>query len=224
MIKISPFKAYRYNPEKVSNIESVVAPPYDIISPQERDELYSRHSYNIIRVILGKEHLDDSESNNKYTRARDFLNLWVSEGIVVQDKTPAVYVLSQKFFVGAQGYQERTGFICLLDVNASDVIPHEQTRPEPKVDRLNLIKQCRAHFSPIFLLYQEKNNAPVIEKLLTEIKTSRTPDTEFRDLSGIDQMLWKITDENIIAQAVNVMNESTALIADGHHQIGRAHV
>jgi len=222
MIKISPFQAYHYNSRVVSNIESVVAPPYDIISLKERDELYSRHPYNIIRVILGKEHLGDSESDNKYTRARDFLNLWISKEIVIQDKAPAVYVLSQKFFAGAQGYRERTGFICLLDVNASDVVPHEKTRPEPKVDRLNLLKQCRTHFSPIFLLYQEKNNAHVIEELLTEVKTSKTPDTEFRDLSGTDQMLWRVADENIVIRIVNVMSESAALIADGHHRFAVA--
>jgi len=103
MIKISPFKAYRYNPEKVSNIESVVAPPYDIISPQERDELYSRHSYNIIRVILGKEHLDDSESNNKYTRARDFSTCGFQKESLFRIKPPQYTFYPRNFLLEPRG-------------------------------------------------------------------------------------------------------------------------
>ena len=72
MVKVSAFQGVVYNQDKV-NIADVIAPPYDVISPSERDDFYEKSTYNIVRLILGKEYDGDYELENKYTRAaRDF--------------------------------------------------------------------------------------------------------------------------------------------------------
>jgi uncharacterized protein (DUF1015 family) len=61
---IAPFKGVTYNFDKITNIEKVVAPPYDVISDREQDEYYKKDPYNIVRLILGKRKMGDSDWDN----------------------------------------------------------------------------------------------------------------------------------------------------------------
>ena len=68
MPNIQPFEGLRYNLAQVGNLSDVIAPPYDVISPQQQDELYAKHENNSVRLILAKQYPDDDEQNNRYTR------------------------------------------------------------------------------------------------------------------------------------------------------------
>ena len=97
MVAIAPFRALRYNLDIVGSLDCVVAPPYDVISPEEQDRLYARSPYNIVRLTYGKQFETDGASNNRYTRARETLTAWRKEGVLVRDAAPALYVTEQVF-------------------------------------------------------------------------------------------------------------------------------
>ena len=52
MAEVVPFKGVRYNPDLISDMADIVAPPYDAISPKEQDGFHQRHPNNVIRLIL----------------------------------------------------------------------------------------------------------------------------------------------------------------------------
>ena len=72
MAEIIPFRGILYNVSKVSG-EDTVAPPYDIITPEYKEQLYNKSPYNIVRIDFGKELAGDNGSENKYKRASAFL-------------------------------------------------------------------------------------------------------------------------------------------------------
>ena len=50
MPQIRPFRALRYVPDAVGDLAAVVAPPYDVLSPQDRARLAGRHPKNVVRL------------------------------------------------------------------------------------------------------------------------------------------------------------------------------
>jgi len=94
MAIVAPFKAVAYNVERIPNLESVIAPPYDVITEKEQEEYYQRDPYNVVRLILGKKKTGDSDWDNRYTRAGDLFKRWESEDILVRVPTPAIYLVS----------------------------------------------------------------------------------------------------------------------------------
>src|SRR5271165_3554693 len=115
MADILPFRALRYNLNKVSAAE-VLTQPYDKITPTMQDRYYELSPYNLVRIILGKSGPADNDSQNVYTRAAGSLKNWQGEGVLEQDAEPSIYVYSQSFRIpgdpaGAEA--ERRGFIAL---------------------------------------------------------------------------------------------------------------
>ena len=80
MAEIRPFRALRYNPEKVGGLDGVVTQPYDKISEAMRARYLSLSPYNLVRVILGERFAGDSDTDNVYTRARQFMEDWIEIG------------------------------------------------------------------------------------------------------------------------------------------------
>jgi len=171
MAKIYPFKGILYNQKEISNLTAVVAPPYDVISPQAQDRYYQNSDYNIIRLILGKIYPRDTESNNRYTRSRDMLDKWLKAGILKKDEKPAVYFYEQNYSIFGKSYIRR-GIISLVrleDFKDEVILPHEMTFSAAKQDRLNLLRATHANLSSIFAFYEDNNNtiAGVINDYLT---------------------------------------------------------
>ena len=88
MAKVVPFKGLRYNTEKFKDLDMVTAPPYDIISAEEQQELYNKDEYNVIRLDYGMEFESDDSDNNKYTRSAAYLNKWIEEQVLVFEDEP----------------------------------------------------------------------------------------------------------------------------------------
>lgn len=97
MAKLFPFKGILYNKKKVKHLDKVLCPPYDVISPKGQEDLYQKHPYNVVRLILGKEFPGDTESNNKYLRAEKFFTSWLKHGILSEDPSPAIYIYEQTY-------------------------------------------------------------------------------------------------------------------------------
>jgi hypothetical protein len=115
-----------------------VAPPYDVIGPQEQRDLYEKHACNVIRLILNRDEPGDESTDAKYTRAANFLRRWISDGVMQQERTDALYVYHQEFEWEGRRYVRKgfLGRIRLEEFGKGKVFPHEETMSGPKADRL----------------------------------------------------------------------------------------
>jgi len=218
MAEIIPFRGILYNPRKINNMADIVAPPFDIISEQEQLEYHESHPHNIIRLTLGKTHGNDNSTNNRYTRAANCFNKWLSEHIMERDKASAFY-LSAMEFPFENRMVTRYGLIALVGLEPFEkgvVLPHEKTFPNVKSERLELMKACHANLSPIFSLYSDNENR-VLDKL-KNATFNKTADNVFTDNNGQKHMLWRITDKAVHRYVSEALKDKIIYIADGHHR------
>src|SRR5208337_3456662 len=222
---VSPFRAWRYDPERVP-LQQVVTQPYDKITPAMQERYYQANPYNLVRIILGKRLSGDGETENVYTRAAASFQNWRQAGILLRDPEPSLYRYSQTFRVpvsapgnapGSQAQAERRGFIAIgriEDYSAGVVFRHEQTLAKPKADRLDLLRANRAHFGQIFMLY---SGAGRVDSLL-DSAAARDADIEVTDEYDVVHRVWKISDASLIASVQQQMRDRKLIIADGHHR------
>ncbi|MDD5085287.1 MAG: DUF1015 domain-containing protein [Candidatus Omnitrophica bacterium] len=218
MAELKPFCAWRYSPNKV-NIERVIAPPYDVISKSYQAELYKRSEFNVVRLILGKDSIKDNERDNKYTRARRYLNEWSRMGMLKKDAKPSFYLYRQSYMHPERHKRvDRTAFFALLKLEPFGkgvVFPHEQTHSLPKVDRLNLIKQVEANLSPVFGLYDDEKGET---RAVLESYFDHPPLYKLTDDHGVRHVLSKIDDPHKINKITAAFHGKPIFIADGHHR------
>jgi uncharacterized protein (DUF1015 family) len=229
MAQISPFQAWRYDPDHVP-VQQAVTQPYDKITPAMQERYYQASPYNLVRIVLGKRLPDDGEAENVYTRAAASFQSWRQTGVLRLDTEPSIYRYSQTFRLpgnvpsgvsgtasGNEARAERRGFIALgriEEYSAGVVFRHEQTLSKPKADRLELLRANRAHFGQIFMLY---SGAGKVDALL-DSAASPNPDIEVTDEYGVVHRVWKISDASVIAAVQEQMRERKLIIADGHHR------
>lgn len=222
MAKIVPFRGIVYNPERVENLANVATPPYDVITPQEQLAFYERHPWNIIRLILGKTSEKDTPQDNRHTRSAGFFNAWLSEGILVQDPSPAFYLTSIDFSVQSRKIT-RWGVISLVALEPFEngvVLPHEKTFSRVKSERLELMKSCHANYSPVFSLYSDAEQMVLktLRQSCSEMAPDMKPDMKFVDTYGHRHQLWRVTDVAVHQRISDFMNDKSIFIADGHHR------
>src|ERR1700689_4464905 len=191
MTDIHPFRAFRYDPRRVSPAE-VVTQPYDKITATLQDRYYAANPYNLVRIILGRKENSDNSANNVYSRAAAHFGDWRQQGILRRDALPSLYIYSQRFTLpgstkegstkeGATTELERRGFIALgriEDYSAGVVFRHEQTLAKPKADRLDLLRATRAHFGQLFMLY---SGSGAVDGALASAAGSAAPEIDVSD-------------------------------------------
>jgi uncharacterized protein (DUF1015 family) len=219
MANIAAFKGTRYNADKIKYFSEVVAPPYDVISEEEQDQLYKRNQYNIVRLLLGKSSASDNGKDNKYFRAGAYLKDWQKKEILKQDKTPSIYINLQEFKLGGK-IRRRIGFIALMkleefDTKKSSIYPHENTLAAPKEDRAKLIHAIEANLGPVFAIFEDKDRS--IADILRNQMKSR-PLVNIVDGHGIRNKFWQVSDKKITVKLVSLMKRKKLFIADGHHR------
>jgi len=215
-MKIKAFKAFRFDSAVVGNASDCICPPYDVIDPKMQDDLYSKNEYNAVRIVKGKAADTDTDTDNKYTRAGAALTEWIEKGAVKQDAKDTIYAYVQDFEIG-QTHCTRSGFVALgkLQPLGDGVQPHEKTLDGPKADRLKLMRQKKAQFGQIFMLFDdpEKIADQIIEKAAcSECLIDLTDD------DGVKHRIFAIDDPADIDAVVSMMDSKEAVIADGHHR------
>jgi uncharacterized protein (DUF1015 family) len=192
MAVVKPFRALRYDEAVAGPLETLVAPPYDVITDEQREELRARSPHNVVRLTL-------PDSEEEAARALDD---WRAEGVLVEEP-PAVWALEQDY-VGPDGIaRTRFGITASLKVEPYEtgtVLPHERTHAGPKEGRLRLLRATRTQLEPIFLLYDGPAPAG---------RPSRDPDLEVEGAK-----LWRLDDPTL----VRAFDDKQLLIADGHHR------
>ncbi|HEY4012525.1 MAG TPA: DUF1015 domain-containing protein [Polyangiaceae bacterium] len=212
MADIAPLTPLRYDLGRLkAGLASVIAPPYDVISPADRAALAERDPHNIVRLIL-----PDGEGDAKYARAAELFAAWRGEGVFLRDEEPAFYRYEQTFAPPGGGKAiTRRGFLAAVRVVPfADrvVLPHERTLSGPKEDRLKLFRATGANLSPCFMLYRDARaelDGPLGRgERLAEYDT---PD-------GIHHGLSKVRDPAAVRAIVEAIAKTSLLIADGHHR------
>jgi uncharacterized protein (DUF1015 family) len=215
MAEIAPLTPLRYDLAKLANgLASVVAPPYDVISREQRAELAAKDPRNVVRLIL-----PEGEGDAKYGNAAEILKGWRAEGVLVRDDEPAFYRYDQKFAppgaaAGAPTIRRR-GFLALVRLAPfSDrvVLPHERTLSGPKEDRLKLFRATRTNLSPGFMLYRDARG-----ELDAPLATAEAL-AEFTTADGVHHALSKVRSRDAVRAIALGVAKSSLLIADGHHR------
>jgi len=217
---ILPFCGTIYNPDKFTNLSEIIAPPYDVITPEERRFLLSLSKYNSARLILGDEKTGDFFEDEFYTGTKELIKQWHEEKILCKREQPGLFFLHQ-FFTGPDGEQHiRKGFIALMpieDIGPETVRAHEKTHKGPINDRLRLTATTKVNFSQIFFTYQDSENR--IIHLLDEAvpKAIHKIDGKNED-TGVENICYLIEDEDVIEEVQVLMEDKPVFIADGHHR------
>lgn len=218
-MQIKPFKAFRFDSSVVGDVGSCIAPPYDVINPSQQEQLYKKSEHNIVRIIKGKTTASDNGDNNQYTRAAEYLNDWIRQGVLKQDSDETIYAYLQDFnLVGTQF--QRLAFVALarLEEFGKAVKAHEQILNKPMLDRLNLKRATTSVFGLVLMLYEDQQE--IADKIIESrfIGTTTKPLINFIDEQNVRHRLFAITAEEDIEQIAKMMNEKTCIIADGHHR------
>jgi len=215
MVKIAPFKGITYNKEKISNLDDVMSPPYDIISEDMQNNLYEKHPNNFVKLILGKQYESDTKKDNRYTRAKHLFDEWQKKSILVESQNHAIFPYKIDYVVDNE-HRTMNGFFVLLrlDPDYALVKAHEKTLSKPKADRLDLMRACTANLEPIQLLYVDKNDS--IRKMMDDQLAS--PLLNVTGYDGFTHKLWKLEDKKLISTIIDKLNDEILFIADGHHR------
>jgi uncharacterized protein (DUF1015 family) len=209
LAEIQPFAGIQY---RGADLSRVLAPPYDVIPPATRDELYARDPRNIVRVILSRTAGDEG-----YVEAGETYRQWLGEGVLRADATPAVYVLEQTF---AQAGRTLRRFGLLARFRAEDpdrrvILPHEHTRAAAKEDRWRVLNATKANFSPIFLMFPDP--AAAFATLVLEAITLR-PVAQYSDDGGVGHRMWRVEEPGLVGRFRELLGSVKSYIADGHHR------
>jgi uncharacterized protein (DUF1015 family) len=213
MAEIKSFRALRYNQEIIKNLSNVIAPPYDVISKDQQEELYSLDEHNVIKIDLNKASGDD-----KYKIAKETFEDWQEREVLIEEEEDSLYPYYQRFTYKGEEH-ERVGLIGLVRLQEfadKIILPHEETFSGPKADRLKLMRACNANLSPIFGVYNDSNLK--IHNIISNFINSNKPIIEARSLDKIINKVWKISDKDLINKIQDAFSDKQILIADGHHR------
>jgi uncharacterized protein (DUF1015 family) len=210
MAEIKPIKAWRYNDSLAKKIDNLTSPLFDVVSEKQRKSLYQNP--------LNSIHLSVPQGPDASATAALLLQQWKKEGVIVQDKLPAIYVYYQYFKLsGSTKEYCRKGFISHIrtyDWNENVILRHENTIPKSVNDRIELLDKTELHVSPTHGLYMDESFA--LEKFMDEAISS--PVYECEDYQGVRDVLGVIHDAHVIQKFIDFMKDKSIILADGHHR------
>ena len=208
MPRFEPFAALRYSPDEP--LDDVTAPPYDVLSPSDVDDLLSRHDHNIVAVDVPL----DRDGPGRYDLAAQRLTSWIEQGVLVRDPSPSL-TLYRMEFTDEAGRQRATvgvvGALEVVDEGANGVLPHERTTPKAKTDRLELTRSTSCNLSPIWGLSLTTG----LSELLHD---AGEPVGQCTDEDGVIHRVERVLDHDRIEAITSAVASSSVLIADGHHR------
>jgi uncharacterized protein (DUF1015 family) len=214
----SPFRGVRYNAEG-GFVDDVIAPPYDVISPSDRERLVARNEHNAVRLELPAE----EGGRNRYEVAAELWTQWQDERILVADDEPSFYAYRMGFRDESGRPRQTTGILGALHLEppGQGILPHERTTSKDKADRFDLIRAARANLSPIWALSPTAGLTGLVDADVD----GRPPDARATDEHGVHHRVWRITSPAIVQGIAEAVALNPVLVADGHHryEIGLAY-
>lgn len=215
MALLAPLAAVRYDPQRVGGLERVTAPPYDVIDQANRDALAARSPYNVVHLVL-------PHGSSPHEDAARRLREWLASGVLVRDRSPALYLATDEFSLPDGSRRRRdalVGRLRLEEFAAGTILPHEHTLAGPRADRLALLRACRANLCSILGLFSRPG-----ERVLDLVggEPAGGPVAEVRDDLGVVHRLWRIEAPEVISRVQEAIAQEPVIIADGHHRYAAA--
>lgn len=195
----------------------MIAPPYDVITPEDRVRYYAEDPHNVVRLIAGQVHETDHAGDNKYTRAAAFFQAWLREGILRRESGRGFYVYRQMFADPESGQpRARTGLLCVvrLEPFGQTVLAHERTHVRPRADQQSLTQAVEANLSPVFALYQHAG--PRLAELME--RTDRGEPRFSIEADGEGHTVWRVEAPEAFHTLAAALADRRLFIADGHHR------
>jgi len=212
MPRFEPFRAIRYDVERLDPA-LVTSPPYDVISPDDRDALLAADAHNVVRVDLPVPDPTDP-SSDPYATAAALFRLWRQQGVLVEDPEPT-FTVHRMELVDDEGRPRRTtGVVGALELSRpgeGGILPHEFTTPKAKSDRLDLLRATSANLSAVWGLSPAAG--------LSELLVGDDADALARfEADGVTHTVWRVDDPERVAAIREAVSAHPVVIADGHHR------
>jgi uncharacterized protein (DUF1015 family) len=214
--RFEPFAGVRYDLDRLAldslALDDVVAPPYDVIGPEEQSALEARSPYNVVRIDLPRDAGDDQD---RYTVAGALLDEWLAAGVLRTDPEPGFYAYGMGYHDVDGNSRQIAGVFGALELvtpGEGDVLPHEETQSKVRDDRLRLLRACRADLSPVWGLSMAQG--------LSELCTAApgAPVARCTDEEGVHHRLWRLTQPGVVEAVAATVASAPVVIADGHHR------
>lgn len=205
MPAFEPFHAIHY--ASSADWDEVIAPPYDVLSEKDVDELNYRSKHNITWIDVPRGGAD------RYEVAASLLREWLKTGVLVRDDEPSFLIYRMTLtdsFGKLRTISGVLGGMEVVDEDAGGVLPHENTTKKAKTDRLDLTIATAANLSPVWGLSLAKGLTKAIEEpgeLLGELI-----------VEGVTHRVERVTDPKRITEISKIIGSDDVLIADGHHR------
>jgi uncharacterized protein (DUF1015 family) len=212
---LAPFRGIRYARDRVSGIANVTSPPYDVISGGILEHLRAADPHNVVRLILPGEDADASQA------AASRLREWLSAGVLIRDRMPALYLYEQAD--EASSWLQR-GIISLVGLGSPEtagILPHEGVMPGLVADRRKLMAATRANLEPIFLIYDGKQagaGAVTATETIDHVAAEHSPIVSITTEDAVTHRLWRLGHPDEQDAIIADLAGRRALIADGHHR------
>ena len=216
MARVRPFRAYTYHTSE-SDISRFTAPPYDVISEEQRADLIAKDPNNVVTLELPDGPLDPKTPGNRYETGARTWGKFIDEGILEKAADETLYALEQRFSSGGNDHVRRAFIVevGLEPFDAGVVLPHERTLPKALGDRYNLIEATAANLSQVFGLFpdEERVTDSIFEKAMTGPPAYYATDEE-----GVESRIWTVADPELSSRLTTIMADKQIFIADGHHR------
>ncbi len=212
---LAPFRGIRYARDRVSGIANVTSPPYDVISGGSLEHLRAADPHNVVRLILPGEDADASRA------AAGLLREWLSAGVLIRDRMPALYLYEQSDEASSWLQRGIISLVRLGSPGAAGILPHEGVMPGLVADRRALMAATQANLEPIFLIYdgeQADEHAGTATETIDTVAAERAPLVTITTEDGVTHRLWRLGHPDEQAAITADLAGRRALIADGHHR------
>jgi uncharacterized protein (DUF1015 family) len=204
--RFEPFPGIRYRQDQL-DLAAVTAPPYDVISPDDRAALAALDPRNVVAIDL------PVDGDDPYATAAETFRRWQDEGVLATDE-PSFYIYRLDYRDERGGARHTTGVLGALELSRpgeGGILPHEHTTPKAKSDRLNLLRSTRANLSPVWGLSPATG-------LSTLLETDEPPTASWEDEAGVTHTFWTVRDAGRVEKIAATVGSSPVVIADGHHR------
>jgi uncharacterized protein (DUF1015 family) len=220
---LAPFRGIRYARDRVSGIANVTSPPYDVISGGSLEHLRAADPHNVVRLILPGEAAGANQA------AASLLREWLSSGVLIRDRMPALYLYEQAGAAASWLQRGIIGLVRLGSPESAGILPHEGVLPGLVADRRELMAATQANLEPILLIYDGEPavSGPAAEPQVADrtaagvidmIAAERAPLVSIATEDGVTHRLWRLGDPAEQAAITADLGGRRALIADGHHR------